>query len=280
MQYLETRCTLAAGATADAEDIVVALLAELGYESFETSENAVKAYIRKDIYDAGAVAAMPATYPAWIASIGTAEVKQENWNHVWESDFSMTVIADRCVIYAPFHTDIPDLPYKICILPQMSFGTGHHETTSLMIELLIEMEIKGKDVLDLGCGTGILAILASMMKAQSVCAVDIDEWAYRSTLENCERNGATHINVLQGGRSVVQGMSFDLILANINRNVLLEDIPACAACLKDGGCLQVSGFYRDDLSAITAEAEKNGLTFLSYAVKKDWTAAQYVKNRC
>ncbi|MDR0815514.1 MAG: 50S ribosomal protein L11 methyltransferase [Bacteroidales bacterium] len=275
MHYFEAICVLPEGEQADAADIVVALLAELGYESFETSGNTVKAYIRDELYDAAALSELAEAYPALIGAVSAKEVPQENWNRLWESDFPMTVIPGRCVVYAPFHTDLPDLPYKICILPNMSFGTGHHATTSMMTELLLDADTAGKEVLDMGCGTGILAILASVRKAQSVVAIDTDEWAYRNALENCARNGVANVAVLQGDCKLLSGEKFDLILANINRNILLNDMSAYAACLNSGGTLQLSGFYTDDLPDITAEAVKNGLTYIRHIVKKNWVAVQY-----
>jgi ribosomal protein L11 methyltransferase len=277
MQYIETVCTLPDSGQADVPDIVVALLAELGYESFETTDNAVKAYVSKELYDADALAELSSAYPALISRVKSSEIEPENYNSVWESNSSMTVIADRCVIYAPFHTDIPDLPYKICIMPHMTFGTGHHETTSLMVELLLDINIANKNVLDMGCGTGILAILASVGEASSVMAVDTDEWAYRNTIENCERNNAGNVKVLQGDGNLLHDLSFDLILANINRNVLLKDIPTYVTCLNDGGYLQMSGFYTEDLPDITAEAERCGCQYLRHIVKNNWVAVQFKK---
>ncbi|MDR2847986.1 MAG: 50S ribosomal protein L11 methyltransferase [Bacteroidales bacterium] len=273
MHYIETICVLPEGEQAD---VAVALLAELGYESFETSGNTVKAYILQERYDAAALAELAEAYPALIGTVSTKEVPQENWNRLWESNFPMTVIPERCVVYAPFHTDVPDLPYKICILPQMSFGTGHHETTSLMLDLLIDADTTGKEVLDMGCGTGILAILASIKGAASVFAVDIDEWAYRNAIENCERNKVENVNVCQGNRKALQGKSFDLILANINRNILLDDMFAYIACLRKGGCLIMSGFYEDDLPDVTCEAEENGLKYVKHQTRKNWVAVQFV----
>ncbi|MDR3094149.1 MAG: 50S ribosomal protein L11 methyltransferase [Bacteroidales bacterium] len=277
MHYIEAICILPEnGEQADISDIVVALLAELGYESFETTGNTVKAYIRNDLYDAAALTELAEAYPALMSAVSAKEVPQENWNRLWESNFQMTVISDRCVVYAPFHTNLPDLPCKICILPQMSFGTGHHETTSMMLELLLDADTTGKQVLDMGCGTGILAILASIKGAKSVFAVDIDEWAYNNAIENCERNKVTNVEVRQGDKKMLQGKSFDLILANINRNILLEDMTAYAACLKKGGSLILSGFYADDFQDITREAGKNGFTYVRHKTRKNWVAAEFV----
>ncbi|MDR1671933.1 MAG: 50S ribosomal protein L11 methyltransferase [Bacteroidales bacterium] len=277
--YIEALCVCADNER-DAPDIVVALLAELGFESFETIDDgtsvSVKAYIREDFYDAGTMEDFAITGSAVVKSVHVGKVAQENWNSVWESDFPMTVIAGRCVVYAPFHADVPDLPYKINILPQMAFGTGHHETTAMMAELLLDTELDGKSVMDMGCGTGILAILAKLRKASRVVAIDADEWAYRNALENCTRNGIGDITVLQGDSSLLHNMKFDAVLANINRNVLLNDIPAYATCLGGGGLLQLSGFYESDFPDVTACAEQNGYHYWRHTVKKEWVAVQYV----
>ncbi len=278
MDYIELTCTLYPGGdTSDTAEIAIALLAELGFESFEETNDAVKAYIREECYDAVALLNLAKEYPSIITSIDTKRVEQENWNHAWESNFPMVVIADRCVIYAPFHTNVPDVAYRINILPQMSFGTGHHETTSLMIELMLDMDLESKRILDMGCGTGILAIFASMKKASAVTAIDIDEWAYKNAAENCSRNNVTNVDILQGDSSLLTGKQFDLILANINRNVLMEDIPTYATCLPSGGQLQLSGFYSSDLPDIIAEAYKNGLEPVRHLTKKDWVAVLFRK---
>ncbi|MDR1864403.1 MAG: 50S ribosomal protein L11 methyltransferase [Bacteroidales bacterium] len=272
--YIEALCTLHGDDTGVAE-VAVALLAELGFESFLVDGSEVKAYIRDDLYDACVLREWAEEHAATVASVKVGRIPQENWNREWESDFPMTVIADRCLIHAPFHLNPPAMEYTINILPQMSFGTGHHETTALMAEMMLEENMAGKRVFDVGCGTGILAILASMMQARHILAVDIDEWAYRSAVENCARNGVRNVEVRQGDGSVATGRRFDLILANIGRNVLLSSFPLFAECLQGGGVLQASGFHTGDLPGINAEAERNGLKYLRHVVRNDWAAAQY-----
>ncbi|MDR2038164.1 MAG: 50S ribosomal protein L11 methyltransferase [Bacteroidales bacterium] len=278
MSYIEVICSLTEEHRSETSaDIVVALLSEFGFESFETSGEEVKAYIREISFDKALFSEWLEEHRMLIDSVDINQIKQENWNLVWESNFPMTVIRDRCVVFAPFHTNVPDLEYKINILPQMSFGTGHHETTSLMIELMLDMDVKGKKVLDMGSGTGILAILASMKEAGQIMAVDIDEWAYKNAIENCERNAITNIKIELGDSGILSGNSFDLILANINRNILMNDIHIYAGCIQDKGMLQVSGFYTADLPDIIDEAKRNGLKYVRHVTKKDWVAAQFIK---
>jgi len=279
MDYIEITCNLSSNSNiADNSEIAIALLADLGYESFEESENSVKAYIPDINFDATALEKLTEEYIELFNSFDIRRVKQENWNHLWESNFQMTEIAGRVVVFAPFHTDVPERDYRICIMPQMSFGTGHHETTSLMIEMMLHINMSGKRVLDMGCGTGILAIFAAMKEARTVTAIDIDEWAYRNAKENCERNNISKIEILQGDSSLLTDHSFEMILANINRNILLADISTYAKCLPKNGLLQVSGFYTTNLQDITEEANKNGLELMKHLEKKNWVAALYQKS--
>jgi len=278
MSYIEIICNLVANSnTEESSEIVIALLAVLGYESFEVSDNTVKAYIPYLNFDATALEKLTVEYIELFNSFDIRHVKQENWNHLWESNFPMTEIAGRVVVFAPFHTKVHERDYRICIMPQMSFGTGHHETTSLMIEMMLDMDISGKRVLDMGCGTGILAIFAAMKEARTVTAIDIDEWAYRNAKENCERNNSNKIEILQGDSNLLTDRSFDLILANINRNILLADISTYAKCLPKNGLLQISGFYTADIQDITTEATRNRLLLSRYLEKKNWVAALYQK---
>jgi len=261
----------------DISEIVIALLAELGFDSFEESEDAVKAYTPSENFDVGAMLERIREHPELITSVDTRRVKQENWNQLWESNFPIAEIADRVVVYAPFHTDVPEMEYRICIMPQMAFGTGHHETTALMIELMLDVDVAGKRLLDMGCGTGILAIFAAMKKAQPVTAIDIDEWAYCNAAGNCERNHISNIEILQGDSSLTAGRSFDIVLANINHNILLSDMATYSKCLPSGGLLLVSGFYSSDFPDITAAAKQNRLMLTKHLEKKDWVAAMYRK---
>jgi len=276
MDYLEFTCMVAKNnEISDASEIVTALLAELGFDSFEETEDAVRAYVPAENFDVEAMLERIRDRPELITSVDARRIKQENWNQLWESNFPIAEVTERVVVHAPFHTDIPEMEYRICIMPQMAFGTGHHETTALMIEMMLSLDLKGKRVLDMGCGTGILAIFAAMKKAQPVTAIDIDEWAYRNAAENCERNHISNIEILQGDSSLLTGRNFDVVLANINHNILLADMATYSKCLPSGGLLLVSGFYTSDFPDITAAAKQNRLKLTKHLQKKDWVAALY-----
>ena len=278
MDYIEVTCMLAKdNKIPDASEIVVALLAELGFDTFEETDEAVKGYTSDEDFDAEGLVELVKERPELITSIDTRRIKPENWNKLWESNFPMAEMAERVVVYAPFHNDVPEREYRICIMPQMAFGTGHHDTTSLMIEMMLDLDIAGKNVLDMGCGTGILAIFAAKKNAASVTAIDIDEWAYRNVIENCERNNINNVETLQGDSTLLVDRNFDIVLANINRNILLADVATYAKCLSAGGILQISGFYESDFADIAAEVERNGLTLMKSLKRTKWMAAVFKK---
>lgn len=260
-------------------DIVSATLAEIGYESFVYTNDGMKAYCAASLFDEKDLKNWKETLPCDIEVEFTFElIKDKNWNEEWEKHyFSPIVIGDDCVIHSSFHTDVPKAKYDILIDPKMSFGTGHHETTSLIIGELIKMDVTGKSLLDMGCGTGVLAILAAMKGAQPITAIDIDEWAYDNTVENIRLNGYPDIEVAKGGAELLAGRRFDIVLANINRNILLNDMKHYAACLSSGGQLLMSGFYKTDMPAIEAEATENGLTFIKFEEKNNWVTTVYEK---
>jgi len=203
------------------------------------------------------------------------EIEQVNWNHEWEKNFEPIVVDNEVSIRAPFHKN-PGLAYDIVIEPKMSFGTGHHETTHLMVQHLRALDLKGKQVLDMGCGTGILAIFAEMRGAGSVDAIDIDNWCYENSLENVERNQCKTISVYEGDSSLLKPNSYDLIIANINRNILLADMEIYIQSLKEQGILLLSGFYTEDIEIINAAAEKNGLLLDKKLERNNWVGLKYV----
>jgi ribosomal protein L11 methyltransferase len=276
MEYIELNCSLPAGEIAFAE-ILMARLGELGFESFEETKEGLLAYIPAHDFDPSILN----TEELWPADIEVnytwRAVPDENWNAVWESNFEPVTIAGRCHIRAPFHPVRSDMEFEIVIEPKMSFGTAHHETTSQMIEVLLDADLAGKNVLDMGCGTGVLAILAAMRRAAEVTAIDNDEWAYHNALENVIRNKQPGINVYQGDAGMLENMKFDVIIANINRNILLSDMQSYVNCLDSGGLLLMSGFYREDLQLITEKAAALNMRHTDHRVKNNWVVAWYTK---
>ena len=231
-------------------DVLSAILGDAGFESFVEQEGGIAAYIQKDLYDETTVKAA--------------------------IDFQPIVIGDRCVIHSTFHHDVPQTEYDIVINPQMAFGTGHHETTSLIIGELLDSDLQGKSLLDMGCGTSILAILARMRGAEPCTAIDIDEWCVRNSLENIELNHVDNISVFQGDASSLEDIGpFDVVIANINRNILLNDMKQYVRCMRKGSQLFMSGFYVDDIPLIQAEAERNGLHFVHHQEKNRWAAVKF-----
>ena len=237
MKYLEFTFTTDP-CTETVNDVLAAVLGEAGFESFVESESGLKAYIQQSLYDEKTIesAIMDFPVPDTKISYDFIEAEDKDWNEEWEKNFFQPiVIGDRCVIHSTFHKDVPAAEYDIVINPQMAFGTGHHETTSLIIGELLDSDLKGKSLLDMGCGTSILAILASMRGASPCLAIDIDEWCVRNSIENIELNNISNINVEQGDASALAGKgSFDVIIANINRNILLNDMRQYKACMHPG----------------------------------------------
>lgn len=259
-------------------EIVIAQLAELGFESFTETESGIQGFIREDMYQEIPVSIyLQEIFEAHGLSHSIQKIAAQNWNALWESAYEPVVIAGKCRVRAPFHAADTSMQYEIIIEPRMSFGTAHHETTSLMLELLMQEDVKGKRVLDMGCGTGVLAILANKMQAAQVVAIDNDEWAYSNAVDNMEKNGSPDVIVIQGEAGAIPGPDYDLIIANINRNVLLRDIPVYAAYLKEHGVLLMSGFYEQDLDQITVASEQSGLQYVSHQSDNKWVGAKFVK---
>ena len=262
------------------KEIFVSLLADLGCESFADGETEaiMLAYIAEDNYNAENFETFFAEYKTETDfQYSVKDIEQQNWNAVWESNYEPVLIAGECFIHAPFHEPNPQAVYNIVIEPKMSFGTAHHETTSLMIEFLLEEELQGKSVLDMGAGTGILAILAHLRGAQPITAIDNDEWAYLNNLENNTRNNAEAIIVKLGDASLLtENEKYEIIIANINRNILLRDLPAYTQVLQQNGTLFLSGFYvGEDLEMITQKCNALGLQLVSVKEKNRWCAAKF-----
>ncbi|MEM6892106.1 MAG: 50S ribosomal protein L11 methyltransferase [Bacteroidota bacterium] len=275
MNYLEYDFTI--NPVQPFADLLAAELGELGFESFAVTDTGLLAYVSEDEHDDEALEKLwTPTLSEVKISWQVAEIPKQNWNAKWEENFNPIEIEDKILVRAPFH-EPKTVPYDIVIEPKMSFGTGHHETTYMMLQLLLDEAIEDKRVLDMGCGTGVLAILAQMRGAKSVDAVDIDEWCYLNTIENIKRNRCDDIQVYQGDRSIIVGKSYDLIIANINKNILLQDMPTYFECLTSGGTLLLSGFYEKDLEDISKATLVLGLGYQKHNSKNDWVAAVYRK---
>ena len=261
-----------------ATDVLAAVLAEIGYESFVPCNDGLQAYIQVSLYDEHALREMLASFPIENISITyeTCETEDKDWNEEWEKNFFQPIIiGDRCVIHSTFHHDVPQAEYDIVINPQMAFGTGHHETTSLILEELLDADLKDKSVLDMGCGTSILAILAAKRGAHPVTAIDIDDWCVNNSRDNISLNQVEGITVELGDASLLKGRKpFDIIIANINRNILLADMEQYAACMHPGSEIYMSGFYVDDIPAIRAEGERLGMEYLHHKEKNRWAAVK------
>lgn len=276
MEYTQATITLDAD-NQDNRDIITAMLGNEGYESFTENENSIDAYIPSSKFTKETIDKILHILP-FNAQYTYVAIPEQNWNEVWEKNyFKPLLVANKCLIRAPFHTDYPKAQYEIIIEPKMAFGTGNHETTSLMIEYVLETTLDGKKILDMGCGTGILAILASMTGAQNITAIDFDKWAYENTIENSQINKCNNIEVKHGDAKSIGKNTYDVIFANIQKNVLLTDILTYARAMNTKALLFVSGFYKPDLPDIKTKAQSVGLNYVSHKIKNNWIAAAFTK---
>ena len=260
-------------------DILLAELGELAFDSFVETEEGLSAYIQvnddtadllNDVYILN--------NPEFKVSYVTEEIEQVNWNEEWEKNFEPINVDDLCYVRAPFH-ETKNAPYEIVIEPKMSFGTGHHETTFMMMKHLLNIDVTDMEVLDMGCGTAILAILALMKGAKHADAIDIDNWCYLNSIENAERNNVTNINVYEGEAELLADKTnkYDLVIANINRNILLNDMEAYAKTLKTGGIILFSGFYTEDITAIEEAANKQNMFLDNQLERNNWVSLKFIK---
>lgn len=282
MDYYEINFTYESPIEAEIiNDILAAELGEIGFESFTESGKGLNGYIQDTLYDPAALDAKLSAFPLENVTIHHKDqlVESRDWNEEWEKNYFKPIrIGNDCIIRASFHETEPGYTYTIIIDPKMAFGTGNHETTYLMIGEMLKLNLEGKELLDMGCGTAVLAILAYMKGAKRVAAIDIDEWAYNNALENIRLNATENIQVALGGAEKIRDFGqFDIVFANINRNILLNDIRYYTACMKPGACLYMSGFYTEDIPSIEAECLRNGLILLSHSEKNNWVAVSVRK---
>lgn len=257
-------------------EILIAELGYAGFESFVETEDGVTAYIQKDEWNTDILNDIQILESHEFEITYTFEdIEQTNWNEEWEKNFNPIVVDDVCAVRAPFHEKF-DTQYDIIIEPKMSFGTGHHETTHMMIQHILKNDFTDKSVLDMGCGTGVLAILAEMKGAKPVDAVDYDNWCYLNSLENVVRNNCEQITVIEGDASVLAGKTYDIIIANINRNILLQDIKIYTSSLNKKGMLFLSGFYKEDIPMIQTECAKHLLKFEEKLERNNWVSLKFL----
>ncbi len=261
-------------------DILVAQLSSLGFTGFLEFEEGLKAYIPEKEFDMQEVKKLSFVHTLKNSlEFHYQLIKEKNWNESWEKSFRPVIIEDKCIIRAPFHKPSKDYEYDIIIEPKMSFGTGHHSTTFLMLKEILNTNMKNKEVLDMGSGTGVLSILAEKKQAKSIVAIDKNDWAYKNALENSKANNCRKIKTILGDVSHIRDKKFDVILANINRNVLLQDIPSYSEALKYNGILLISGIYTNDRKDIKKLAEKHKLTYRYFIEKKNWIAIKFTKEQ-
>lgn len=261
--------------TEDFAEQVIAQIEELPFESFLIEDPFLKAYITEDKFSSSDLKTLLSAYannPEFSVSTHNQFVKEENWNALWESNFSPIIVEKLCTVKAAFHKGLPRTKYNITITPGMAFGTGHHQTTYLMMDALLKEKVKGLRVLDVGCGTGILSILAAKMGANSpVHAIDVDYLAVNSAKENSYKNRVSQkVTCLLGDASVIQAARYDLVLANINKNIIISDIETYSRALSPNGILFLSGFYKEDIDSLLEEGKKYGLKFLSTKSIDNW----------
>lgn len=258
-------------------EILIAELGEKAFESFTETESGIEAFVQKDLWDVTILDDIRILQSEEFSIDYTyEEIEQINWNEEWEKNFDPIDVDGKCHVRAPFHPKT-NAEFDIVIEPKMSFGTGHHETTHMMIQHLLEMNVEGLKTLDMGCGTAILAILAEMKGAKPIDAIDIDNWCYLNSIENAERNNCKEIEVYEGDASLLKNKNYDLIIANINRNILLNDMQSYVDSLNKNGIILFSGFYEEDIPFIDKSCTEKGLTFIKKIKRNNWVSLKYHK---
>ncbi len=261
-----------------AAEILIAELGLFGFESFVETETGLLAYIPSEEHSEDVINEIQILKSdEFIVEYSVKTIEQTNWNEEWEKNFTPINVDNKVYVRAPFH-DASTMDYEIIIEPKMSFGTGHHETTHMMIQHLLDLDLTNKSVLDMGCGTGILAIFAAMKNARPVDAIDIDEWCVENTNENIEKNNCEFISVFLGDAHLLKNQKYDIIIANINRNILLQDLPAYKRCLNNNGILLLSGFYTEDEPLLQSKAKELEFEFLKKLERNNWLSLQFRSN--
>jgi ribosomal protein L11 methyltransferase len=262
-------------------DMLAAGLGEIGFESFMQNDERLFAYIPAIAFETIKLEACLKQFPLENVQFHYTStfIKAQNWNEEWEKNYFQPVrIGNECMVRAPFHPEETGYRFEIIINPKMAFGTGNHETTCMMLRAILDLDLTGKEALDMGCGTGVLAILSAKKGANRVVAIDNDEWAYNNAIENCQLNNTPHIQVVLGDvMQVAQAGMFDFIFANINRNILLQDISGYCRALKSQGELYMSGFYKEDIPIIETQCNQHGLVLLSFTEQNNWVLVKIKK---
>ncbi|MDR0364098.1 MAG: 50S ribosomal protein L11 methyltransferase [Bacteroidales bacterium] len=276
MEYIELKCTYPEKFSG--EEILPAVLGEIGFESFVETDEGLSAYIPKDNFSEKELNEILSMLSEKIET-SVVIIPDQNWNELWERNFDPVWIGNQCIVRAPFHEKPENILYDLIIEPRMAFGTAHHATTFQMLQYLLKEDVKGKKVLDMGCGTGVIAILAEILGAKSITAVDNDEWAYNNAMDNFKLNNIHKTKALLGDASSLGDEIYNVIFANINRNILLQDMKAYTDVLCDNGIIFFSGFYTEDNDAIIEEAKKCHLKLTETSEKENWSALKFTKNR-
>ena len=273
MKYIEVNFNITP-TSETANDVLAAQLAEIGFESFVEQQEGISAYVPIDEFSVDIINYLIGDFILDVnITFSFKEMEDKNWNEEWENNFFKPIVfEDKCVVHSSFHKPEGEFEYDILIDPKMAFGTGHHQTTGLILKEMLNMDFKNKTVLDMGCGTAVLAILASMMGSGDVVAIDIDEWAYNNAVENVALNNINNVRVELGGAELLGNQSFDIIIANINRNILLRDIPHYANVLNPEGILMLSGFYEEDIPALRVVCTNHKIELKKSANQDKWAA--------
>lgn len=277
MDYKEVRLSFPAVLSEDESGIYISDLSDLGFDGFQESGRDILAYIGWEVFNEKHTEISSYLGSLENVSVSMSDMEKQNWNSVWESNFAPIIVDERCSVRAPFH-EKQGTDMEIVIMPKMSFGTGHHQTTRLMMEGILDTDVSGKECLDMGCGTAVLAVLAALKGAASVDAVDIDPWSYENGVENCAANGVGDVvNMFCGDASLLGSRKYDFIFANINRNILVNDMSAYASVLKEGGEILFSGFLVEDAPVIVEEGGKYSLETVSSSEKERWCMVRMKK---